>query len=144
MAFAFATAALRVLCSWLAVCSKAPHLPTEMPKSGNRSLFIFRSIYCFLVFVNALILIVGTIFHLVGVFRTCWCERLTWADSTLIELNSKTQQAYDNARRYWLSTAYVAFGVVWLVCLTAIGFRSYIVHKIEEWIDFKDKALGVA
>lgn len=81
-----------------------------------------------------MVVILGTLFHLVGVFRTCWCEQLTWTDSTLIELNSKTPEAVDNARRYWLSTAYIAFGVVWLACLTAIAFRRFIIQKMEDWV----------
>ena len=61
---------------------------------------------------NALVLAIGTIFHLVGVFGMCWREPLTWADTTLIELNIEMPQADENPGRYWLSTAYVAFAVV--------------------------------
>lgn len=138
VAIAFVAAYLNVLCSWLGVCAKST--VSDAQRKQYRVLWkLVRSIYAFLVFGNALVMVVGTIFHLVGVFRTCWCERLTWADSTLIELNSKTQQAYDNARRYWLSTAYVAFGVVWLACLVAIAFRSYIVQKLDDWVRESDE-----
>ncbi|KIW67957.1 hypothetical protein PV04_03936 [Phialophora macrospora] len=137
----FVTAYLHVLRSWLDASSKA-RLEPEGEATGTSELPLkaVRWIYGVIVFGNALVLVVGTIFHLVGVFRTCWCERLTWADDTLIELNSKTEQAYENARKYWLSTAYVAFGVVWLACLAAIAFRSYIVQKMEDWVqDNEDK-----
>ncbi|KIX02057.1 uncharacterized protein Z518_07996 [Rhinocladiella mackenziei CBS 650.93] len=126
----FVTGYLHVFCSWLSVRSKIQ--PCGSAK-GHIRLQIFRFIYWSLVFVNFLVIVLGTIFHLVGVFRTCWCERLTWSDSTLIELNSKTQQAVDNARRYWVSTGYVDFGIVWMACMIAISFRMYIVQKIDEW-----------
>jgi hypothetical protein len=135
--FSFVIAYMHVLCSWLSVRSKAQQRSPDMPKNRNILLPVVRCIYWFLVFANFLVIVLGTLFHLVGVFRTCWCERLTWTDSTLIELNSKTPQAVDNARRYWLSTAYIAFGVVWLACLTAIAFRRFIVQKMEDWVEVK-------
>lgn len=150
--FAFVNAGLHVLCSWLAVRTDGRESksagqgaePSAVPFSKKLSLLaIVRGVYWFLVFVNSLVMVLGTIFHLVGVFRTCWCERLTWVDSTLIELNSKTPQAVDNARRYWLSTAYVDFGVVWLTCLTAIAFRRYIVQKMEDWLEARDAKGGL-
>lgn len=95
---------------------------------------VVRVVYCTLVLVNSLVMLLGTLFHLVGVFRTCWCEQLTWDESTLIELNAKTAQAVENSR-HWLSTAYVAFGCVWLACLMAILLRGYIVRKLQEWVD---------
>ncbi|EOO00739.1 hypothetical protein UCRPA7_3829 [Phaeoacremonium minimum UCRPA7] len=145
--FAFVNAYLHVLCSWLTVREDGKE--SKSIREGQASsaisfsqklsaLVVVRGIYWFFVFVNSLVMVLGTIFHLVGVFRTCWCERLTWVDSTLIELNSKTPQAVDNARRYWLSTAYVAFGIVWLMCLTAIAFRRYIVQKMEDWLEARE------
>jgi len=125
----FVTACMHVLCSWLSV-----RWEVQQPSSTVVTLLVARCTYWFLVFVNSLVVILGTLFHLVGVFRTCWCEQLTWTDSTLIELNSKTPEAVDNARRYWLSTAYIAFGVVWLACLTAIAFRRFIIQKMEDWV----------
>ncbi|KAH7411537.1 hypothetical protein DE146DRAFT_627596 [Phaeosphaeria sp. MPI-PUGE-AT-0046c] len=133
--FSFVTACMHVLCSWLLVRSKARQQSPDVPKNRNIPFLVARCIYWLLVFVNSLVIVLGTLFHLVGVFRTCWCERLTWSDSTLIELNSKTPQAVDNAGRYWLSTAYIAFGVVWLACLTAIAFRGFIVQKMDNWAE---------
>ncbi|KAF2679274.1 hypothetical protein K458DRAFT_393957 [Lentithecium fluviatile CBS 122367] len=133
--FSFVTACMHVLCSWLSVRSKAPQPSSN--RTTNIPLQAAHCTYWFLVFANSLVMVLGTLFHLVGVFRTCWCEQLTWTDSTLIELNSKTPQAVDNARRYWLSTAYIAFGVVWLACLTAIAFRRFIIQKMEDWIEAK-------
>ncbi|RFU31552.1 hypothetical protein B7463_g4757, partial [Scytalidium lignicola] len=127
---AFLIAYLHVLRSWLRARSQANWQDGQKP---SVLLKIVDVIYWFLVFVNSLVLVLGTLFHLVGVFRTCWCERLTWSDSTLIELNSKTSEAVDNARKYWISTSYVAFGFEWLLCLVAIAGRRYIVLKMEQW-----------
>lgn len=137
----FVIAYLHVFRSWLRVRNEAqcdPQTGLVSTQATTRSLSLLPCVnllYSSLVLVNALVFILGTLFHLVGVFRTCWCERLTSTGSVLIELNSKTAQAYENARRYWLSTAYIAFGIVWLTCLTAIAVRSYIVHKMDEWAD---------
>ncbi|CZR66808.1 uncharacterized protein PAC_16709 [Phialocephala subalpina] len=89
----FAISYLHVLCSWLSIRAR-------IHAGRNIALLVLRPVYWTLVFVNALTVVLGTLLHLVGVFRTCWCERLTWSDSALIELNSKTAQAVDNARSY--------------------------------------------
>jgi hypothetical protein len=59
----------------------------------------------------------------------------------LIELNKKTPEAVENAGRYWLSTAYMAFGMVWLACLMAISFRRVIIQKMEAWADARHEAM---
>jgi hypothetical protein len=109
---------------------------TDLEKKARRvhlARKVASVVYWFLVFVNSLVLVLGTLFHLVGVFRTCWCERLTWSDSTLIELNSKTAQVVSNARKHWIATSYLAFGIEWLLCLVAIAGRRYIMLKMEQW-----------
>ena len=80
-------------------------------------------------------MVLGTLFHLVGVFRTCWCDRLTWNDDTMIELNRKTALAVENANSYWISTAYVVFSVMTLVCLVAVVFRQIISRRMNEWME---------
>jgi hypothetical protein len=133
---AFLIAYVHVLRSWLWVRSQANRQAEQKPST---LLWIVNVTYWILVFVNSLVLVLGTLFHLVGVFRTCWCERLTWSDSTLIELNSKTSEAVDNARKYWISTSYVAFGFEWLLCLVAIAGRRYIVLMMEQWPESGEK-----
>ncbi|SPO06818.1 uncharacterized protein DNG_09512 [Cephalotrichum gorgonifer] len=147
---AFATAYLHVLCTFLSVRAgerRDTATATDTPASPSNNsrippplhLIIARFVYWLLVLTNALVMVLGTLFHLVGVFRTCWCENLTWNDATVIELNSKTAQAVENARRYWLSTAYVGFGGVWLACLTAILFRGFIVQSLDKWVDSREE-----
>ncbi|KAE8445078.1 hypothetical protein EG329_013793 [Mollisiaceae sp. DMI_Dod_QoI] len=124
----FTVAYLHVLCSWLSVRWRVNKQPGQ-----KTALLVLRSVYWFLVFINSLVVILGTLLHLIGVFRTCWCERLTWSNSTLIELNAKTALAVNNAHRFWISTSYIAFGIMWLLCLIAIACRRYILLKVEDW-----------
>ena len=91
-------------------------------------------IYWILVYINFLVVVLGTGLYLAGVFRSCWCERIFAADSALIELNRKTQEAFDNADRYWKSTTYVAFGVVWIICLVAMAFRWFITMHMDDLV----------
>ncbi|KAH7313970.1 hypothetical protein B0I35DRAFT_480606 [Stachybotrys elegans] len=109
--FSFITGYLNVLCSWLSILSEARASSSSRQRRAKILLRVVLGLYWVFVLANSLVVILGTLFHMVGVFRTCWCERLTWSDTTLIELNSKTAQAVDNAQSYWLSTAYVAFGL---------------------------------
>lgn len=134
---AFLIAYMNVLRSWLSVRSQANRIEGQKPST---LLLIVTIAYWALVFANSLVLVFGTLFHLVGVFRTCWCERLTWSDSTLIELNSKTDEAVGNARTYWISTSYVAFGFEWLLCLVAIAGRRYIGLRMEQWPESGEKS----
>ncbi|KEY74743.1 hypothetical protein S7711_05485 [Stachybotrys chartarum IBT 7711] len=137
----FITAYLQILCAWLEVRAEAKRSSSETPIRRSRLLLSVQLAYWFFVLVNTLIMILGTLFHMVGVFRTCWCEQLTWSSSTLIELNNKTPEAVENAGRYWLSTAYVAFGMVWLACLTAMSFRRVIIQKMEAWANARHEAM---
>ncbi|KAF2274508.1 uncharacterized protein EI97DRAFT_435050 [Westerdykella ornata] len=94
--------------------------------------------YWVVVVFNALVLVVGTIFHLSGVYRSCWCSRLFAKEDTLLEFNRNTEQAYTNARRYWLVTGYVAFSFVWIICSFAVSARKYIIWRVERALEARD------
>jgi hypothetical protein len=79
-----------------------------------------------LMFCNILIILGGTLFHLIGLFRSCFCMNLFRKDDHILQLNQNTKQAVDNANTYWLSVGYVAFIFIWLVCSAAIIMRQYI------------------
>ncbi|CAI4213579.1 unnamed protein product [Parascedosporium putredinis] len=125
-----AASLLRVLYTWM---SLDPHAKTNF----RYRLPALGFLYWLFVVVNSQVMILGTVFHLVGVFRTCWCDRLFWNESTQIELNSKTTEAVENADTYWLSTAYVVFGGVWLACFCCMVLRGFIVRKLQNFIDCK-------
>jgi hypothetical protein len=131
---------LHIVYSWLTVrgrfqreIGERPILCGLVPTLTIR--VVVRWVYWSLVVANSLVMVLGTVFHLVGVFRNCWCDRLTWNDDTLIELNSKTAEAVANANSYWISTAYVVFSIMTLVCISAVVFRQIICRRMDEWMD---------
>ncbi|EPE24743.1 hypothetical protein GLAREA_08596 [Glarea lozoyensis ATCC 20868] len=88
---------------------------------------ISRIIYGVLVGINAFILICGTIFHFVGLYRSNSCSAIfTKPSSAVIQLAKHTQLHLDQARRYWWSTGYVAYCIAWIICAIAIAVRKYI------------------
>lgn len=88
--------------------------------------------YWVIVIFNAAVMVIGTILHLSGVFRSCWCSRIFANDNTMIEFQRNTELAHKNAKSYWLVTGYVAFSFVWIVCSFCVAARKYIVWKIEQ------------
>ncbi|KAK5657616.1 hypothetical protein OQA88_2688 [Cercophora sp. LCS_1] len=52
---------------------------------------------------------------------------------------SKTAQAVENANSYWISTAYVVFSFMTLVCLLAVVFRQIISRRMDEWMQVEDE-----
>jgi hypothetical protein len=143
---AFVNGLLHVLCSWLSVRDKSKRADEQGRPGGPGSRLSakltladgVRAVYWFLVFANSMVMVVGTLLHLVGVFRTCWCDRLTWNDDTMIELNSKTPEAVQNANRYWISTSYVVFSIMTLACLPAVILRQVIARRMDEWIEAEE------
>lgn len=87
---------------------------------------ILRGIYAVLVSLNAFVLFGSTLFHLIGLFRSCRCQALFGSSSAILELNFFTQQAIDNATRFWLPVGYVCFSFVWVICMIAIVLRAYL------------------
>lgn len=144
---AFVNGLLHVLCSWLSVRGRLEG-KTDGPRQRIRGLgdiagmlakLTFadgvRAAYWFLVLVNSAVMVLGTLFHLVGVFRTCRCDRLLWDGDAMIELNSKTELAVVNANKYWLSTSYFVFSIMTLVCFVAVVFRQMITRRMDEWLE---------
>jgi hypothetical protein len=124
----FCVALLHVICERLEC----------LRETKNRGLLemVYLCFYWTLVVFNAAVLVIGTILHLSGVYRSCWCSRIFAPDDTLLEFQRNTELAYRNAKRYWLVTGYVAFSFVWLVCSFAVAARKYIVWNIEKALDF--------
>jgi hypothetical protein len=88
---------------------------------------ISRIIYGILVGINSFILIGGTIFHFIGLYRSNSCSAIfTKPSSAVIQLAKHTQLHLDQARRYWWSTGYVAYCIAWIICAIAIAVRKYI------------------
>jgi len=132
--FAFATAFLNVGCQWAdqrldwSVCR-------SKDKLGKPVMSAVTGAYWFLTSVNAMVIFVGTVLHLAGVYRSCRCKRLFVSDDYLVELNSNTQLAIDNADAFWVPFGYVAFGIIWLICVIVIAIRKYITVRMDEWME---------
>lgn len=93
---------------------------------------ILKVVYAVLVSLNAFVLFGGTLFHLIGLYRSCRCQALFGSSSTVVELNFFTQQAIDNATRFWLPVGYVCFSLVWVICMTAIILRAYLYYHFHK------------
>jgi hypothetical protein len=87
---------------------------------------ILKVIYAVLVSLNAFVLFGSTLFHLIGLYRSCRCQALFGSSSAIVELNFFTQLAIDNATRFWLPVGYVCFSFVWVICMIAIVLRAYL------------------
>ncbi|KAF1953544.1 hypothetical protein CC80DRAFT_537419 [Byssothecium circinans] len=85
------------------VCERMECRRPETSTRGIREL-VLLSVYWSVVIFNAAVMVVGTILHLAGVYRSCWCSRLFAGEDTLIEMNRNTELAYKNAKSYWLVT----------------------------------------
>ncbi|ERF75873.1 hypothetical protein EPUS_01239 [Endocarpon pusillum Z07020] len=84
-----------------------------------------RYVYGFLVLCNACLLVLGTVFNLAGLYRTCRCKLLFASMDALVELNTNTQQYLDNARKFWYPVGYVVFTLVWILCAMAVALRKH-------------------
>jgi hypothetical protein len=103
---------------------------------------ILKVIYAVLVSLNAFVLFGGTLFHLIGLYRSCRCQALFGSPSAIVELNFFTQQAIDNATRFWLPVGYVCFSFVWVICMIAIVLRAYLHYHFHiPWGYFSPQAL---
>ncbi|OCK73698.1 hypothetical protein K432DRAFT_472640 [Lepidopterella palustris CBS 459.81] len=90
----------------------------------------FRILYAFLAFANALVLVGGTIFHLVGLFRSCRCQLLFGDREALVLLSAGTALDVERARTYWISVGYVAFTFAWMICAVAVAGREFIAVRL--------------
>jgi hypothetical protein len=88
-------------------------------------------IYRFFVMCNVAILLIGTLLHLIGIFRSCWCMNIFVHKSRILELNTMTAEAIRNATLYWLPVGYVAFIFIWLVSASAIVMREVINFRVS-------------
>lgn len=92
---------------------------------------LFRALYVIGIGVNVFVLVFGTLFHLIGLYRSCLCSVLGVGPNFLLQMNSGTALDVANARRYWLPVGYMDFGAVWLICSFAIGCRGYIHYRLK-------------
>lgn len=111
------------------------HFWNEIRQTTDRKREIYKRyitwIYRFFVICNAAILLIGTLLHFIGIFRSCWCMNIFVHKSRILELNTMTAVAIHNATLYWLPVGYVAFIFIWLVSASVIVMREVINFRVR-------------
>ncbi|KAK6342155.1 hypothetical protein TWF730_001634 [Orbilia blumenaviensis] len=108
----------------------------EMPTWRKHAGAVVGMLYHTVCTLNVLILVVGTFLQISGFYNTCKCQALFGDDNTVIDISSPTK-GRENARRYWLSMAWVAYGTAWGACGLAICARQFIFGLLEQ--EFKEE-----
>ncbi|KAF3937545.1 hypothetical protein ABW19_dt0202851 [Dactylella cylindrospora] len=91
-----------------------------------RAQLVFGTLYHVICTLNVLILSLGTLFQISGLYNNCKCQALFGDDNSIIDISAPTTKSRDNAARYWLSMAYVAYTTAWIACGLAICARAFI------------------
>ncbi|MCJ1347727.1 hypothetical protein MMC31_005956 [Peltigera leucophlebia] len=127
---------LSVLRHWL--CHRSWKKPstanatTNLPPASHRGYFLVATLtYRLLALINTCIMIVGTTLHVVGIYRTCRCNKLLASPDFLIEMSKNTKLGIDNALKFWFSTGAVAFSLVWILCGLAVLMRTHLMLKLD-------------
>lgn len=118
----------------------APHWRTrrQSPKPPRRPLTkIIHASYIICATLNIGFLVVGTILNWAGVYTSCRCKHIFGSSDHPLELGGNTQQALDNAHKYWNSTGYVAYLVAWCICAVAIVVRKMLQGRMA--LEFMDE-----
>jgi hypothetical protein len=102
------------------------------------ALVFTRAIYIMFIGINTFILVFGTLFHLIGLYRTCICSVIGAHVNFLLDISSNTALDVANARKFWLPVGYMDFGIVWIICAICIGCRGYIHYHIKLFLDELD------
>ncbi|KAL2072194.1 hypothetical protein VTL71DRAFT_11537 [Oculimacula yallundae] len=114
----------------LAIAGMAVYREFLNPQNHWTSFVFARAIYMFGICVNCFILVGGTLFHLIGLYRNCLCSVLGAKANFLLQMSASTALAVGNAKKYWLPIGYVDFGFVWIICCVAVACRAYIHYHI--------------
>ena len=117
---------LSLILAWLLVAREAASQIHPASHAVHILRAVLRFLYGALAFLNAFVLVGGTTFHLVGLYRSCRCQLLFGHSGALVVLSTGTQLDVERARTYWISVGYVAFTFAWLVCAVAIAMREFI------------------
>jgi hypothetical protein len=114
----------------LVVCMVPVILYWNELRQGTKYNKYITLFYRLLLTCNVAVLLIGTLLHLIGTFRSCRCMNLFGRHTALLELNTQTEQAVHNATIYWLPVGYVAFIFIWCVSGSAIVMRQVINFRV--------------
>jgi len=98
---------------------------------SKRAQLISGVLYHMICTFNVLVLTLGTLFQISGLYNNCKCQALFGDDNSIIDITAPTIKSRDNAARYWLSMAYVAYSTAWIACGLAICARSIIIFFLD-------------
>ena len=107
-----------------------PSYPTQV---------LLRALYIFGLGINNFVLVFGTLFHLIGLYRSCFCAVLGVSGDFLLQVSAITALDVTNAKKFWLPVGYMDFGFVWIVCCVAVGCRAYIHYHIKTFFEVEEK-----
>jgi len=118
--------------------------PTEERRQNEKSLsrhaqMTFAVLYHVICTVNVLVLALGTLFQISGLYNNCKCQGLFGDDDSIIDVTRYTIHSIQNASRYWLSMAYVAYTTAWVGCGLAICTRAFVTWILD--VHFGDEEL---
>ena len=122
--------------SWLSVYRSQVD-ETNHPRSQR---VFLRALYIFGIGLNVFILIGGTLFHLIGLYRNCRCEVLFVSKDFLLQMSSNTALDVANAKKFWLPVGYMDFGFIWIVCAIALVYRGYINSRLKIFLKALDRS----
>jgi hypothetical protein len=124
-----------LILSWL------PVYRSQVDESDHtRSRHVLRALYIFGICLNVFILIGGTLFNLIGLYRNCRCEVLFVSKDFLLQMSSNTALDVANAKKFWLPVGYMNFGFVWIVCAIAVACRGYIHYSLKIFLEALDQS----
>jgi hypothetical protein len=109
----------------------------ETDHTRSQRVFL-RVLYIFGICLNVFILIGGTLFHLIGLYRNCRCEVLFASKDFLLQMSSNTALDVANAKKFWLPVGYMDFGFIWIVCAIAVACRGYIHYSLKIFLKALD------
>lgn len=103
---------------------------------------LFRALYIVGIGINNFVLVFGTLFHLIGLYRSCVCAVLGVGGDFLLQISAITPLDVASAKKFWLPVGYMDFGFVWIICCVAVGCRGYIHYHIKLFFEEKNGEEG--
>lgn len=100
---------------------------------------LLRTVYIMGISLNTFVLVFGTLFHLIGLYRSCVCAVLGVGGDFMLQISAITALDVANAKKFWLPVGYMDFGFVWIVCCVAVGCRGFIHYHIKWFFEAEDE-----
>ena len=125
---------LAIVLAWLMVL-RIWVTPRKTPKDAQLSLTarLLKYVYTCISMLNAFVLIFSTIAQLVGLFRSCICTHFG-SLSSMVEMSRGTELSIHKAAVTWIPVGFVSYTGIWMVCVVAVGFRTFNNSRLEKLV----------